>query len=157
MNQERRPVSLAQYRGEVIDTGQAVKINVPRQRKRRRGWRDHVGLIDYDVMTRLELTGSEYRVLFETLRAIPEKSGSIAYITQAEIANRLNIKQPSVAKVMSDLRKRHILWPLPQQGRWQINSWIAYNGDFTSWNADAEQDPEPIWLRNVDTSTGEVR
>lgn len=156
MTQSPDPVSLARYRGEVDETGQTVSVNVPRRRKRRRGWRDHVGLVDYDVMTRLELTGSEYRVLFEVLRAIPEKGGNVAFVTQGEIANRLGIRQSGVAKVMSALRKRHIVWPLRQQGRWQVNAWVAYNGDFDSWNSDAETDPEPIWIRGVDADTGEV-
>lgn len=115
-----------------------------------------MGLVDYDVMTRLELTGAEYRILFEVLRAIPEKGGAVAFITQQEIADRLHIAPPNVSKVMSALRKRHIIWPLRQRGRWQVNSWIAYNGDFDSWNMDAESDPEPIWVRNVNTDTGEV-
>jgi hypothetical protein len=157
MTRSPEPVSLAKYRGEVTETGQPVTVNVPRRRKRRRGWRDHVGLVDYDVMTRLELTGAEYRILFEVLRAIPEKGGNIAFVTQQEIADRLNIAPPNVSKVMSALRKRHIVWPLKQRGRWQVNAWVAYNGDFDSWNSDAEVDPEPIWVRGVDPETGEVR
>lgn len=115
-----------------------------------------MGLVDYDVMTRLELTGSEYRVLFAVLRAIPEKGGNVAYITQREIAAQFGIRSSNVAKTMTALRKRHILWPLRQQGRWQVNAWIAYNGDFDSWNSDADTDPEPIWMRGVDAETGEV-
>jgi len=157
MEKNAVPVSLARYRGEVLETGQAVAVNVPRRRKRRRGWRDQVSLVDMGVMTRLELSGLEARVLFAMLAAVPEKGGATAYITQQEIANRLGVHQPSVARTMKALHERNIVWPLPQRGRWQINSWLAYNGDFDSWNAEAEQDPEPVWVRGVDVNTGEVK
>ena len=155
-NQTPEPVSLARYRGRVEETGQAVTMDVPRRRKRKKGWRDSVSLVDNNLMAKLELTGSEWRVLHALMAAVPEKSGSTAYVTQQEVADRTGMTQQAVSRAMKELRGRRIIGQLPQRGRWRVSAWIAYNGDFDSWNADVENDPEPIWMRGVDASTGEV-
>jgi hypothetical protein len=149
-------VSLARLRGRVVDTGQAVEIDAPRRRKRRRGWRDKVGMIDYTLLARLEVTGLEGRILAAVMAHVPEKGGREAYCTMQEIADFLGVKQTSVSRAMKGLKERHILW-LVKQGKWRVNAWLTYNGDFDSWGAEAEQDPEPVWARGADPVTGEVK
>lgn len=149
-------VSLARVRGRVDETGQTVSMDVPRRRKRKKGWRDHVSLMDIGVMTRLDLTGAEYRVLFCLLRHVPEKGGVEAHASIAEIADELTMKAPSVSRVLRDLRDRHIVRTI-RQGKHEINPWLAYSGDFDSWNAETDGWPEPIWIRNVTPTTGEVK
>lgn len=149
-------VSIARLKGTVVETGQAVEINAPRRRKRRKGWRDRVGLVDLTLMAKLELSGLEYRVLMAVMACVPEKGGADAFCTMQEIADTLNVSPSSAARVFKGLQSRHVL-TLRRQGRWHVNSWLMYNGDFDSWGAEAEQDPEPIWVRGVDTETGEMK
>lgn len=148
--------SIAHLKGKVDETGQQVTIQAPRRRKRRKGWRDRVGLVDMDVMVKLELTGLDYRVLFGLMSFIPEKGGCDAYCTQRELADKLGIHQPTVSKILKQFQERYIATRV-RSGRWHVNAWIVYNGDFDSWNMEAEIDPEPIWVRDVNTTTGEVR
>jgi DNA-binding transcriptional ArsR family regulator len=150
-------VSMARLRGKVVDTGQSVEIDAPRRRRRKRGWRDHVSLVDIGMMTRLELSGQEYRVLIAVIMHIPEKGGSDAFCTMQEIADTLGIAHQSVSRTMKSLRDRNIIIRRSSKiGRWHVNAWLAFNGDFDSWNAEAESDPEPIWVRGVNSETGEV-
>jgi hypothetical protein len=149
---------MARLRGTVVETGQAVEINAPRRRRRKRGWRDHVSLVDIGLMTKLELSGQEYRVLNAVIMHIPEKGGSDAFCTMQEIADMLGIAHQSVSRIMKMLRERNIVMRRTSKiGRWHVNAWLVYNGDFDSWNAEAEHDPEPIWVRGVDAETGEVK
>jgi DNA-binding IclR family transcriptional regulator len=87
---------------------------------------------------------------------VPEKGGAEAFCTMAEVAAQLGIAASSVNRAMQALQKRHILMKR-KQGKWHVNTWLMYNGDFDSWNVDAEHDPEPIWVRGVDMATGEVK
>lgn len=147
--------SIAHLRGTVDETGQSVTIRAPRRRRRRKGWRDSVSLTDVGLMNRLEISGLEYRVLLAIMAAVPEKGGADAFCTQKEIADRLGVAQQSVARAMNTLQERRIIMRI-RNGRWHVNTWLMYNGDFDSWNAEAEEDPEPIWVRGVNPETGEV-
>lgn len=149
-------VSIARLKGHVVETGQVVEINAPRRRKRKRGWRDHVGMIDLGLMSRIELSGLESRVLMAIMAAVPEKGGADAFCTMQEIADRLDVKPSSAARVFKTLQDRLVISKV-RQGRWHVNTWLMYNGDFDSWNAEAEKEPEPIWVRGADSETGEVR
>lgn len=149
-------VSIAHLRGVVDETGQAVTIRAPRRRKRRKGWRDSVSLVDIGLMNRLELSGLETRVLFAVMSFVPEKGGADAFCTQREVAEKMGVPQQSVARAMNVLQERRLIAKI-RNGRWHVNTWLMYNGDFDSWNAEAEQDPEPIWMKGVDGETGEVR
>lgn len=115
-----------------------------------------MSLVDNNLMAKLELTGSEWRILHALMAAVPEKHGSTAYITQREIAERTGMVQQAVSRAMREMQNRRVISALPQRGRWHINTWLAYNGDFDSWNADVEDEPEPIWMRGVDVNTGEI-
>lgn len=149
-------VSFARVRGKVVETGQAVEMDVPRRRKRKRGWRDRVGMIDYLLLAKLEMSGLESRILFAIMAHVPEKGGTDAYCTMQEIADLLGVKQTSVSRAMKALKDRHII-RLVRQGRWHVNAWLTHNGDFDSWATDADKDPEPIWVRGVDPQTGELK
>jgi hypothetical protein len=150
--------SIARLRGKVDETGQTVSIDAPRRRKRKKGWRDRVGLIDLGLMSRLDLNGSEWRVLSTVMACVPEKGGSEAFCTLQEIADRHEIPLSSVSRAMKSLRDRRIIMKNDRRiGRWHVNAWLMYNGDFDSWNVEAEQDPEPIWSRGVDAMTGEIK
>lgn len=115
-----------------------------------------MSLVDIGLMTRLELTGVESRVLFAIMGAVPEKGGADAFTTQQEIAETLGIPQSNVGRAIKTLKDRRLVWRL-RNGRWHVNTWLAYNGDFDSWNQEAEHDPEPIWVRGVNPETGEIR
>lgn len=143
-------------KGEVDGSGESVTVRLPRKQKRRRGWRERAGMIDYTFLARLELTGLESRTLMAIMAHVPARGGADAFCTMQEIADVLGVAQPSVARAIKGLRERQIVWS-PRQGRWHVNTWLMYNGDFDSWNAEAEKDPEPIWVRGADTTTGEIK
>lgn len=149
---------MARFRGQVDETGQPVTINVPRRRRRKQGWRDHVALVDMGLMSRLELSGNEWRILTCIMSCIPEKGGADAFVTMQEIAALTGISVPSISRTMKVMRERNIVMKTTRHtGRWHVNAWLAYNGDFESWNSQAEVDPEPIWRRDgADPKTGEV-
>lgn len=148
-------VSVARLRGKVTETGQEVTIDAPRRRKRKKGWRDKVGLVDLGIMKKLELSALEYRVLFCVMDAIPEKGGCRAFVTNAEIAEEIQSTTPSVSRTLVSLRDRRIVLR-EGTGRLVVNPWIMYNGDFDSWDAETKDFEEPIWVR-ADMATGEVR
>jgi hypothetical protein len=148
--------SLARFRGRVEETGQSVVMDVPRRRKRKKGWRDHVSMVDVGVLTRLQLTGLESRVLWMIVKHVPEKGGNEARCTLAEIADETGIAGPNVSRIMKTLRDRRLLHT-ERQGVHHVSPWLAWSGDFDSWNAEAEKWPEPIWERGLDTETGEVK
>ena len=148
---------MARLHGKVLETGQAVQIDAPRRRKRRKGWREKVALLDLSNLNQLELSALEYRVVFAMMEAVPEKGGNKAFITLQEIAEKVGSTTPSVSRCVASLRSRNIILKVESRvGRWAINSWLMYNGDFDSWAAESLEDPEPVWTR-VDTATGEVK
>lgn len=113
-------------------------------------------MVDIGLMAKLEASGLEWRVLWAMMSHVPEKGGAEAHCTMQEIADQIGVQQPSVARVIKSLKDRRIVW-MVKQGKWRVNTWLMYNGDFDSWNVEAEHDPEPIWSRGVDAATGEVR
>lgn len=115
-----------------------------------------MSLIDVGLMARLEASGLELRVLTAVMSHVPEKGGAEAHCTMQDIADQIGVLQPSVARAMRSLSRRRIIW-MVRQGRWRVNTWLMYNGDFDSWNAEADHDPEPLWVRGVDPDTGEVK
>lgn len=113
-------------------------------------------MIDLGLMSRIELSGLESRVLMAVMASVPEKGGADAYCTMQEIAEQLEVKASSAGRVFKALQDRHIIWKI-RQGRWHVNTWLMFNGDFDSWNAEAEKDPEPVWLRGANAETGEIK
>lgn len=149
-------VSMASYKGRVDETGQAVTVRVPRRSKRKRGWRMHVVMLDIDVMMRLDLTGSEMRVLHAIAAHIPERGGTEARTFSWELAKELGVSQQFVSRTIKPLKDRHII-RAPYRHVFEVTPWLLYNGDFASWNAEAEEWPEPIWRRDgADVETGVV-
>lgn len=146
---------MARLKGTVVETGQAVHVEAPRRRKRKKGWRDKVGLIDLEMVGKLQLTGLEYRTLIGLMSFVPEKGGVEAFCTQQELADKLGIHQPTVARVLKAFQERNIAFRV-RQGKWRVSPWLMYNGDFDSWNAEAVDAPEPVWVRGVDLATGVV-
>jgi DNA-binding IclR family transcriptional regulator len=97
-------------------------------------------------------------VLSTVMAHVPEKGGRDAYCTLQEIADLHGMPLSSVSRAMKALRGRNvILKPDGRIGRWRVNAWLMYNGDFDSWNTEAEADPEPTWSRGADPDTGEIR
>lgn len=156
MSKPDNVTSIARLKGTVVETGQAVEINAPRKRKRKKGWRDHVSMVDVGMMQRLELTGGESRVLFALLARVPERGGAEAFAVVDDMARELDVSGSYVSKILRDLRERNVVMKV-RNGKYHVNTWLAYNGDFDSWNAEVDDDPEPIWSRGVDVATGEIR
>jgi hypothetical protein len=150
--------NVVRFRGEVDDTGQAVTVAVPRKRKRKRGWRDHVSLMDVGLMSQLELNGTEHRVLMAVMASVPERGGADARCSLTDIATSLGIAVSSVSRAMKELRDRNIVLKTSNRiGHYRVNTWLAYNGDFDSWATEVEKDPEPKWRRDgTHPGTGEV-
>lgn len=149
---------MARLRGRVDETEQTVSIDVPRRRKRQRGWRDRVALVDLGIMTKLEASALEYRVLFAVMQAIPEKGGIRATVTIAEIAEQISSPAPSVARTLKLLQDRHLVMREGRKvGRLIVNPYLMFNGDFDSWGDETEKFPEPVWSRGVNAATGEVK
>jgi len=155
MDRDRTPnvTSIAHLKGHVDESGEAVTVNLPRRRKRRKGYRDHVGLVDFGNMARLRLNGSEMRILYAICSFIPEKAGRDAFCTQKEIADLIGVHHNNVASSIRRMAARHVVWRV-RNGRYQVSAWLAYNGDFDSWNMEVENDEEPIW--EIDWRTGVV-
>lgn len=150
--------SIARLKGKVVETGQAVEIDAPRRRKRKRGWREKVAMIDLDNIGRLELSGLEYRILFAVMQAVPEKGGCRASITIEEVAERVQSTSPSVSRAMKVLRDRRVLIREDNKiGRVMVNPWLMFNGDFDSWAVETDATAEPIWMRGVDAKTGALQ
>lgn len=115
-----------------------------------------MSLTDNTLMARLELSGLEYRVLMAIMSHVPEKGGADAFCTVQEIADQLVIAKTSAGRAFRVLADRRIIMKI-RDGRWHVNTWLMFNGDFDSWNAEVDQDPEPIWMRGVDAETGEIK
>lgn len=147
------PKNVTILRGET-ESGEPVAVAQPRRRKRVKGWRDRIGAIDFTLMAKLRLNGTQQRVLFTVMAYVPPKNGRIAYCTQADIAERTGIHRVEVAKTLAQLRDRHIVWNV-RQGCWAVSAWLMYNGDYDSWSMECEEDQEPIWTR-IDPKTGEI-
>jgi len=146
---------ISTLKGTVDSTGEAVTVQQFRTAKRK-GRRKRVSMVNVDTMMRLQLSNQEGRVLWALLSHVPEKSGTIAYCTLAEIAHDTGIHPSNVAKVVKGLRERNIVKNL-RRGQWHVNSHIAYNGSFDQWTVEDDVEPEPIWHRHgVDPVTGEV-
>ncbi len=154
---ERSVASFATLHGKVDATGDSVTIVAPRRRKRKRGWREHVAMIDLDCVKRLELSGLEYAVLFAVMAGVPEKGGRVAFVTVGEIAEAAHSTTPSVSRALKSMAERNIIWrPDNRTGRLAVSAWLMFNGDFDSWAVEVEMDPEPVWTRGANLATGEV-
>lgn len=115
-----------------------------------------MSMVDMGVISRVELTGGELRVLFAIAARIPQKGGVEARCSVAEVAAACEMKPQNVSKIMKDLRGRNIIRTV-RVGVHEITPWLLYNGDFDSWNMETDEWPEPVYVRGVDGETGEVR
>ncbi len=113
-------------------------------------------MVDTDVMTHLEMTGTESRVLWGLIAHIPKAGGHVAYVQVSELAKELGMAQSNVSKVLKALRARHIV-ESKRVGQHAINPWIAWKGEMVDWVAESEEWPEPVYVRAADATTGEVR
>jgi hypothetical protein len=145
---------ISTLKGKVDGTDQTVTVQQYRRKKQKA--RKIVSMLNVGTMMRLELSNQEYRVLWALLSHIPEKSGSDAYCTQAELAADTGIHPSNVAKVLKGLRDRDIVMTV-RRGRYHVNSHIAFNGSFDQWTIEDDGEPMPVWARHgVDPETGEV-
>lgn len=112
--------------------------------------------VDIGVLTRLDLIRLEARVLWTIVKHIPERAGNEARVSLAEIADETGIHSANVSRIVKALRERHLLHT-ERPGLHYVSPWLCWSGDYDSWNAEAEKWPEPIWDRNVDGTTGEVK
>lgn len=112
-------------------------------------------MVDNQVMMRLEMTGSESRVLWSICNHIPRSGGSTAFVLVSEIAKELGIAQSGVSKIIKELRRRRIIVSV-RTGEHIVNPWILWNGQMDEWVDESEQWVEPIYSRNADSTTGEI-
>lgn len=112
--------------------------------------------VDLGLMQKLELVGGESRVFFTVCAHIPDHGGCDAFITPAEIAEEMGVSQPYIFQILKVLKDRRIIWKV-RNGRYHVSAWLVYNGDYDSWNSEADIDPEPVWARGVNVTTGEMK
>ena len=148
------PPNMTVLRGET-ESGEGVAVIQPRRRRRVKGFRDRTGLIDFNFMTKLELTQYQMKILYAVMSFVPPKGGRLAYCTQADIARKTGIHRVDVAKNLQVLRDRNIIVN-KTSGQWLVSAWLMYNGDYDSWAMECDEDQEPIWTKNVNPTTGEV-
>ena len=113
-------------------------------------------MVDTEVMGKLELTGSEVRLLWTIGAHIPKQGGSTAYVQVVTLAKKLGVQQSFVSRQLAELRRRRII-TTPRAGEHIINPWILWNGMMDDWVDESEAWPEPIYVRDADAETGEVR
>lgn len=113
-------------------------------------------LTDIDLMAKLDLTGNEWRVLHGLMAFVQEKGGVEARVSVKELAERIDMEPANVSRIFTLLRDRRVIRTL-RVGVHEINPWLAYNGDFDSWNAETDKWAEPIWVRNTNSTTGEIK
>lgn len=144
--------------GEVEGTGEAVMAPRPTTGQRRKAAKKghRVAMVDFDVFMLVELTNAEHQVFAAIVRHIPDRGGVQSRVGVGEIAELLGMKQPSVSRVIKDLLDRRIIRRV-RQGVWDVNPHILYNGEFTEWNDSLVYWHEPIYTRNANTATGEVK
>lgn len=147
-------------RGTVLEDGKPTDQQVEwEERRARRGNRKRkkisMTMVDNDVMTRLEMTGSEARVLWGLAAHVPKAGGSTAYVQVSRLAKELGIQQSFVSRTLRELRDRRIITTV-RTGEHQINPWIMWNGMMDDWVDESEDYPEPIYSR-ANPTTGEIR
>lgn len=148
-------------RGEVLDEGKPTGQQVEwEERRARRGNRKKrkisMTMVDNGVISRLEMTGSEYRVFWTICSHIPKSGGSTAFVQVGQIAKELGIQQSFVSRILKELRERRIIETV-RTGEHKVNPWILWNGMMDDWVDESEDYPEPIYTRNgLDPNTGEV-
>lgn len=126
-----------------------------RARYGRKSRRIKMTMVDTDVMTHLEMTATESRVLWGLIAHIPKGGGHTAYVQVSELAKELGMAQPNVSKVLKALRSRNIVKSV-RTGQHQVNPWIAWKGEMVDWVAESEDWDEPTYVR-ADMTTGEVK
>lgn len=144
--------------GEVEGTGESVLAPRPSTGQRRKAAKKghRVAMVDFDVFMHVEMTNAEHQVFATIVRHIPDRGGIQARVGVGEIAELLSMKQPNVSRVIKDLVARRIVKRI-RQGVWEVNPHILYNGEFAEWNDSLAYWHEPIYTRNTDAETGEVR
>lgn len=143
-------------RGQDVETGATVLVPVFGHKKKKTKERKVVSMVNVGTMKRLELSTMENRILWVLLDHVPERSGTVSFVQVSQIAKETGIHPANVSKVMKALRDRRIVKTI-RQGQHHVNAWIAYSGDFTSWSLDEDIEPEPIYVRNADAETGEIK
>jgi predicted XRE-type DNA-binding protein len=141
------PIPLARYRGVVESTGEVIDIDAPAVRgRRRKGRRKMYGLVDLEMQARLELTGQEWTVLHTIMAAVNGETNE-ARISIVEIAERLNIAQSNVSRIMKTLRDRRIIFTL-RIGVHRVNTHLMFRGSNQDWDIATETEREPQWVRS---------
>jgi predicted transcriptional regulator len=138
---------LAHYTGIVGSTGEVIDVVAPavRGRHTRKGRRKVFAMVDLESLDRLQLTGSEWRVLHRIMRAVNPETNE-ARVVLTEIADEMGVKNPSVYRTMRELRERRIV-VTRRQGVHKVNPHIMYRGSNADWDIATEYEPEPIWRK----------
>ena len=132
--------------GVVRSTGEVLDVEFPATRaRRRRGRRKVYAMVDLEVISDLELSGAEWRVLGRIMRAVHPET-NLASVTARTIAEDLQLDESNVAKVIRALHTRHIL-ETKTRGVHRVNPHIMYRGSNQDWDIATETYPEPIWRR----------
>jgi DNA-binding transcriptional ArsR family regulator len=144
--------------GQVMGTGEPVLGPKPYTGQRRKAAKKghRVAMVDFDLFMRVEMTNAEHQVYAAIVRHIPDRGGIESRIGVGEIAQMLGVKQPNVSRVIKDLLERNLIRRV-RQGVWLVNPHLVYNGEFVEWNESLSHWDEPVYARNVDQNTGEVK
>lgn len=148
--------NLARYRGRNLTSGEPIEVELPKRRGGKARRKITMTMVDTDVMFRLEMVGSEQRVLWTLCKHVPRGGGSTSFVQVSQIAEQLGVAQSHVSRVLKELRRRRIV-VTERTGQHVINPWIMWNGSMDDWVDESERWAEPIYVRDADATTGEVR
>lgn len=142
-----RGAALNKETGEVYDVEVEIEAEAqkPKRRKRRPEERKMFGMTDLNVMSHLDLTPLGWRILW-VIQAETNMERGYARLTGGDIAATLHSHQPTVAKVMTELIERKVIFKLGN-GRYRVNHHIMWRGSLNDWDDATDIEPKPILER----------
>lgn len=102
-------------------------------------------LVDIEMQARLELTGQEWTVLHKIMAAVNGETNE-AKITVGDIARELDVAQPTVSRVMKNLRDRRIIFSTNARTH-RVNAHLMFRGSNQDWDIATDMEREPQWTR----------
>ena len=103
-------------------------------------------MVELSEISKLDLTGAQWRVFWQVAAAVNKETGIAAIRTQ-QIAADIDAIPQNVSRELSALRRRHVLIA-EGPGQWRINSNLAWRGELKDWENHFADDREPRWSKS---------